>query len=55
MGGLNIHIYRRAAECAKNIYFMFAVDPPEILVDRKDGKHKEQSVLTVRNTLWVTK
>jgi hypothetical protein len=44
MGGLDIYIHRGGAKCAKNIYFMFTVDPQKILADRKDGKHKEQTV-----------
>jgi hypothetical protein len=54
MDGLDIYIHRGGAKGAENIYYMFAVDPPKILVDRKDGEHKEQSFLCVRNTLCVT-
>jgi hypothetical protein len=36
------HFHRRAAESAKESYFMFAVDPPKIPADRKDGKHTEK-------------
>ena len=46
-------IHRRAAKCAEKIYFMFAVDPPKILADWKDGKHKGQFVSNPRNYLCV--
>ena len=37
--------YRKAAESAKEIFFLFAVDPPITLADRKDGKYKGKSIL----------
>jgi hypothetical protein len=37
-------IHRKVAKRAEKSYFMFAVDPPKIPADRKDGKHKGQSV-----------
>ena len=44
-------IHRRGAKRAENICFMFAVDPPKIPADRKDGKHKGQSALKRKKTL----
>ena len=45
----------RAAKCAEDIYFMFAVDPPKPLAEGKDGKYKGQSASNARNKLCVTK
>jgi hypothetical protein len=44
------HWAGRAAECAENIYFKYAVDPPKILADRKDGKIKNNPPLTQKIT-----
>ena len=38
---------RKDAESAKKRYFSFAVDPPKIPADRKDGKGKSISVYIV--------
>jgi hypothetical protein len=35
-------IHRKVEKRAEKSHFMFAVDPPKTLADRKDGKHKGQ-------------
>jgi hypothetical protein len=45
--------YGLQAKSAENIYFMFAVDPPKVTADRKDGKHKGQLALTEKNIIGV--
>ena len=41
---LVFHVNRKDAESAKKRYFSFAVDPPKIAADRKDGNRKNQSL-----------
>ena len=37
---LKLNIHRRAAKCAEDIYFIFAVDPPKTLEEGEDVKYK---------------
>jgi hypothetical protein len=36
-------IHRKGAKCAEKSYFMFAVDPPKILGDRKTANMKDNA------------
>jgi len=38
-----VFIHRRGAKSAESDDFLFAVDPPKNLADRKDGKQKDSS------------